>query len=564
MRRIVNRHRYKAILAAICLLLVGHFFLNGSNYFETGTKTMPGGKFGKHASKETIRSIKDYTFFFEGLEAYKPKSESIKGKYKTTKAPEVFAGETETLLDKKFLENVLDIPKDTIKELKALHKMYMNKHVEKLIKGGVSTFGNMLPTDGKWSSYRGSKGYVFVGGGQYSWLAYLTIKQLRAVGSILPVEVFIPNKEEYEQGFCDHIKRKYNAECNVFDGALINHLGEKFGVGGFQYKILALMASKFENVMYIDSDNFPTRNIDYIFDSQLYKEKQLILWPDAWARTTNPYFYDIAGIPVKEKKVRYSAIDNKIAQAQGLKEKKPLSSYKFGDSRFHDFEGTFPDPTSETGMLVINKSSHLKTLLICMYYNLFGPHYYYPLLTQGSAGEGDKETFIAAAHVAKEPWFQTRKEFQWVGYHGKQGFSSKALGHYDPIKSRITSDDLDLIFMHLSYPLFYPNWLVDNRELINEDNNHVRMYEAIYENVGYDFDLRVLQFFTQGMCPNYYDETTGKAIDDDRISKDEEFMGPFLSYVPGREQWCADVFIPHLRWLKETTKYPISISVQPR
>lgn len=269
MRRVVNRHRYKAILVAICLLLVGHFVLNQSSYLKSGTKTMPGGILSKHASKETIRSIKDYTFFFEGLESYKPKSESIKGKYKTNKAPEVFAGETETLLDKKFLENVLDLPQDTIQELKTLHRLYVDKHMKKLIKGGVSTFGNMLPSDGKWASYRGSKGYIFVGGGQYSWLAYLTIKQLRAVGSTLPVEVFIPNKEEYEQGFCDHIKRKYNAECNVFDGALITHLRETYGVGGFQYKILALMASKFENVMYIDSDNFPTRNIDYIFDLSL-------------------------------------------------------------------------------------------------------------------------------------------------------------------------------------------------------------------------------------------------------------------------------------------------------
>ncbi|KAK7679537.1 Golgi alpha-1,2- mannosyltransferase [Cerrena zonata] len=45
-----------------------------------------------------------------------------------------------------------------------------------------------------------------------------------------------------------------------------------------------------------------------------------------------------------------------------------------------------------------------------MYYNYYGPDYYYPLLSQGAAGEGDKETFIAAAHKLKLPYYQV-KEF---------------------------------------------------------------------------------------------------------------------------------------------------------
>ena len=101
----------------------------------------------------------------------------------------------------------------------------------------------------------------------------------------------------------------------------------------------------------------------------------------------------------------------------------------------------------------------------------------------------------------------------------------------------MTKDNLDVVFNHLSYPKYYPNWLVDNHDLIYEHlGEHIRMYSAINDNVGYDFDLRVLQFFTQGMCPNYYDPNTGKAIDGENIYKNKEYMGKYLHYVSFRRR----------------------------
>lgn len=246
-----------------------------------------------------------------------------------------------------------------------------------------------------------------------------------------------------------------------------------------------------------------------------------------------------------------------------------MSEYTFKDSWYHDFEGTLPDPTSETGMFMVNKSSHLKTLLLCLYYNVFGPQYYYPLLTQGSAGEGDKETFIAAAHVMKEPWYQCARQFKWTGYVSKvdNKFTSKALAHYDPVQAQDTTrQDVDIIFMHLSYPKFYPNWLADNHDLVYADTDeHIRMYSSINKNVGYDFDLRVMQFFTEGLCPNYYDSKTGKPIENiPHIDYTNDYMGNHLMYVKDEEQnnidRCNKVFIPHLKWLKETAEIPTVVS----
>ncbi|KAK6455602.1 mannosyltransferase putative-domain-containing protein [Scheffersomyces xylosifermentans] len=500
----------------------------------------------------------------EELENYAIDGGSLKAKYKTEKAKELFSTHDSFLFSKEYLENVLDISDKSFESLKASHEDYVEIQMNKLIDiYGLNTFGNILKTDSEWETYSGSSGYVLVGGGRYSWLSYLVIRQIRATGAKKPIELFLSNEEEYEKDFCEVVLPKYNARCNVFDTKLALDLKKRFNLGGYQYKMLALMSSKFENVLYLDSDNFPTRNMDYLFESDLFKKNGLILWPDAWARTTNPKYYDIAGIKVKENKLRYSAYDKKEAEKEGLQNVKPLSEYNFKNSWFHDFEGALPDPTSETGMLLINRTSHLRTLLLCLYYNVFGPDYYYPLLTQGSAGEGDKETFIAAATAMGEPYFQTLRQFKWTGYVSQvdNKFTSKALAHYDPIQSLNTEkEDIDIIFMHLSYPKYYPNWLVDNHDLVyKESGDHIRMYESINENVGYDFDLRVLQFFTQALCPNYYDEETKKPIDGQEGIDASEYMGSSLIYVKYEEEKnrkrCEEVFIPHLRWLKETTKF---------
>ncbi|KAL6453227.1 MNN2 Alpha-1 [Candida maltosa Xu316] len=592
----ISKQKIRVLLAIATLLLIYHFIvssnvtstdlqnaLNFSSSSESSPKEKPNvgnrpvsnnrfdnppdeviGKSNPQNAAETIPKngkITDYTIFFDKLENYAMKEPSIKKKYKTEHAKELFSNHDSFLFSKEYLENVLDIPDKTLEELKDSHHRYVSEHIPELLKE-VKTFGNLLPSDDEWDSYKGSSGYVLVGGGRFTWLSFLVIKQLRATGAKLPIELFIATESDYEPEFCDKVLPKYNARCNVFDSNLADNLKERFDLGGYQYKMLALLSSKFENVLYLDSDNFPTKNVDYLFESDLYKENNLLLWPDAWARTTNPKYYDIAEVIVKENKLTYSKYDEK--QAGGKDKLKPLSEYTFKDSWYHDFEGALPDPTSETGMFMVNKSSHLKTLLLCLYYNVFGPNYYYPLMTQGSAGEGDKETFIAAAHAMKEPWHQCAKQFQWTGYNSKteKKFVSKALAHYDPIQAQSGSNDqVDIIFMHLSYPKFYPNWLVDNHDLVYKDSDeHIRMYESVNKNVGYDFDLRVLEFFTEGICPNYYDSETGEPIDKtSKTTFKDDYMGPYLWYVKGEEEnninRCKDVFIPHLKWLRESSQF---------
>lgn len=574
-RRVLVRHRAKIVAVCFLVAIFTHvaYIRPHRAPLATAISHSPPGSVGSGGSGDTkatlLGTIRDYRVFFAGLEEYKINAPSIKGVYKDQKAPEVFSTADDVLLSKDLLENVLDIPEDTYNQLKSSHLRYVDEHINKLTENyGISTFGNVVPTDPEWGTYQGSKGYVLIGGGRFSWLSYINIRQLRSTGSTLPVELFIASDEEYEADFCEKVLPRLNARCNRFDPELIGELLLRFNLGGFQFKMLALLSSRFENVMYLDSDNLPVRNPDAVFESELYKENHMILWPDAWGRTTNPKYYEIAGIDVKPNKIRYSAYDRKQAEIAGESSVRPPSAYDFTNSHFHDFEGTLPNPSSEAGVFVINKTSHLKTLLLCLYYNVFGPDFYYPLFTQGSAGEGDKETFIAAAHAMKEPWFQTLKQFAWVGYFRKSkgGFDAKALGHYDPVQSVTGADkDIDFMFMHLSYPKYYYLWLSDNHELVDE-GEHVRMYESIYDNVGYDFDLRVLYHFTLGLCPNFYDDNGAAVAGPSLAAKNKDYMGPFLEYAASSEditKLCSELFIPHINWLLQTTKFPESIATFP-
>lgn len=500
-----------------------------------------------------------YATFLRGMENYAIDRPSIKGRYKKAKVHSSGNEQTEKLYTKEYLESILDIPPETYKRLAESHHGYVNKHIKDLLgRHNIATFGNLLKTSPQWKEYSGSKGYVLIGGDKYSWLAYLVVKQIRATGATFPIEVFIPSPEEYEEKFCDEALPKYNARCNLLDGSLRKQLRDKFKVGGYQYKMLAILTSQFENVMYLDSDLFPMRNVEYLFASKLYEDKGLFLWPDFWSRTTNPAFYEIAEHPVVQNKMRYSEYDRKQAQDNN-QELPKLLTYTFRTSNFHDFEGSLPNPTSEAGVLLVNKTSHKRTLLLALYYNIYGPDFYYPLLTQGGAGEGDKETFIAAATVMGEPYYQTPKPFQWLGYHSHDEgkFVSKALGHFDPLTPKEQGQDAHLLFMHCSYPKYYTDWFFSNHDLIAKDGKtHIRMYEGAYENLGYDADLRLQHLFVLGLCEDYYDKD---GISPEGLKKEQDWMANFLHYinmdVEINKQRCQEVYIPHLKWLKETTKY---------
>ncbi|KAK4034433.1 glycosyltransferase [Parachaetomium inaequale] len=214
----------------------------------------------------------------------------------------------------------------------------------------------------------------------------------RRAGSLLPIQIFLDSSSPWVDLVCAETMPRYNATCLSLGDAWagIDRLVPKFV--RFQWKVISIIASTFQNVLFLDADCLPVLNPDTIFDqgSEPFTSAGLITWPDFWTSTTSSLFYKVAGnldIP-------------------------PLTSR----------------PTSESGMLVFDKARHADTLLLAAYYNYNGPKHYYPLLSQHAAGEGDKETFLQAALVLEA--LRQQQVYQQPTAWMKPGVGVKK-GYYD-------------------------------------------------------------------------------------------------------------------------------------
>lgn len=397
----------------------------------------------------------------------------------------------------KYLRLFLDINKEDLSQLTRSHSFVTENLPESFPEGTFS--GN---------------GIVYVGGGKFNWLVLLSIKTLRYLGSELPVEVIIPQADEYELDLCGRVFPALGAKCILLPHILGKEVIENFKFSGYQYKALALLVSSFENVLLLDSDNVPAVKPDYLFDSEPYVSKGLICWPDFWKRATSPYFYDISGIKVLEKRVRFGYHNYGIYEAGIIND----GSESIDDIPLHDREGSIPDPTTESGQLLISKKKHAKTLLLALYYNLYGPSHYYPLFSQGSDGEGDKETFLAAAIVLGKPYYQVNKFLNAFGHFDEdRNFVGCGMGQYDPVEDHeILQHNLEvlngrlyqsyeeaqqngvslwkkeprIVFVHANFPKLNPMGLKNQGKLLNKKGERIRLYgEGMRKRVGYDFEL---------------------------------------------------------------------------
>ncbi len=375
-----------------------------------------------------------------------------------------FNDNTKIQFSKEYLSEFLQLNETELEKMKESHSSIVPK------------FENITTKD----IYKGD-GIVFVGGGRFNWMALMSVKSLRNIGSELPVEVMIPNQADYEADLCENVLPSLNAKCLYLPEILGNETYSMLKFGGYQYKSLALLVSSFKNVLLLDADNLAAYVPDVIFRSEPFKSKGMIVWPDFWKRSTSPDFYNITGIEVSS--------DERVLPGFTENDKKYLP--------LHHMKGSLLDPTSESGQFILNKETHLHDMFLALYYNSYGPKYYYPLLSQGVVGEGDKETFLAASVALQNTYFQVRRSVHAVGRFKKDGhFVGVAMGQFDPIQDHLnsiakTEDEKKgprMLFVHSNFPKLHPVQLREQGKLF-EGEERVRMFGPMKGLVGYDFEL---------------------------------------------------------------------------
>ncbi|RAK77950.1 alpha-mannosyltransferase [Aspergillus fijiensis CBS 313.89] len=272
----------------------------------------------------------------------------------------------------------------------------------------------------------GTRGVVSTAGGTYFPVFLSSLRMLRRLGSTLPVEVYMKDTDEYEKQICDDILPDLGARCLVLSDVV-----GKNAIEHYQLKIFAVLFSSFEEVIWMDADCFPLTKPEVLLDAEPFKSAGLVTWPDFWAMTASPLYYNISRQAMPPMSARAS---------------------------------------SEAGAFLVSKKTHQMTLLLAAYYNYYGPSHYFRLLSQGAPGEGDKETFVQAATAVGEPFYAVSERVQAVG-HAKPGggISGSAMVQTDPIADHaLTSAGQwrvqdpavapapPAFFIHANYPKFNP------------------------------------------------------------------------------------------------------------
>lgn len=243
-------------------------------------------------------------------------------------------------------------------------------------------------------------GIVTVAGGEFFGPSIVGLRMLRQTGSTLPAEVFLANWDEYEPEICENVYPSLNARCIVIsDYTTPENEAERVqgmpDISHFQLKALALLLSSFQQILYLDSDSITLVDPQSeLFSRPPYTHTGFVGWPDFWLGTEAAEFYAIAGMG--------------------------------------SFPLNLPQTSSETGQLLVDKGRHLRTLLLATYYNVWGPEYYYPLLSQGGMGQGDKNTFETAAIVLGVPYYRVITPVKSLGRHDAGKFKGSGMVQFHP------------------------------------------------------------------------------------------------------------------------------------
>ncbi|KAL8827761.1 MAG: hypothetical protein Q9191_002989 [Dirinaria sp. TL-2023a] len=349
--------------------------------------------------------------------------------------------------------DVLSMPDDDIAKMKAAH--------EKFLAGLHGKPAELIYTPG-------TRGLVTTAGGSYLPVFAVSLRMLRRTGTTLPMEVFLADQKEYESYICDHVFPKLNARCVVLSD-ILDAAPHAVSISHYQYKVFAMIFSSFEEVLFLDSDAFALHDSDQLFTSEPFTNHGLVTWPDYWASSASPMYYKIAGQPVPPLSIRQS---------------------------------------TESGELLLNKNTHTKSLLLATYYNYYGSHYY-TLFSQGAAGEGDKETFIAAAYALNETFYQVAEPVKAIGHATSKGWHGSAMVQYDPMEDyNLTQHDIwhnrdkdaggasppRPFFLHVNVPRLNPAKVFDHEEHttnIKGEPQHLWQGDTIHALFGGDVEKQV-------------------------------------------------------------------------
>lgn len=129
-------------------------------------------------------------------------------------------------------------------------------------------------------TYPTKRGIVIgAGGAKYFSCGFACFWTLRQLGCNLPVEFWILGEHEIDRNMLALAKAH---DIKVVDGLEVcrrKKLSPRI-LNGWELKPFSVLHSDFEEVMYLDADNIPAVNPEYLFDDPTYVKTGAMFWPD--------------------------------------------------------------------------------------------------------------------------------------------------------------------------------------------------------------------------------------------------------------------------------------------
>ncbi|MBI4326122.1 MAG: hypothetical protein HY674_12780 [Chloroflexi bacterium] len=135
-----------------------------------------------------------------------------------------------------------------------------------------------IPTIRGYPNRYAGRGIVICGGGlKYFTPAWVCINMLRKLGCTLPIQLWYLGAQEM-----DRKMKSLLAPLQVVcvDAFAVARRYPMRRLGGWELKPFAVLHCPFQEVLYLDADNVPVRNPEFLFDSPQFQETGAVFWPD--------------------------------------------------------------------------------------------------------------------------------------------------------------------------------------------------------------------------------------------------------------------------------------------
>ena len=355
-----------------------------------------------------------------------------------------------------------------------------------------------------------TNGIVIPAGGEKTIAAMGVVSILRELGSNSFIEVYIPPRFidsdlEKCEVLLEQADTKHKSKCVTIP--IDNKLNEFLFFEDNKIEMFtdrediddsyALLASSTKKTLLIKPNYLPVINPDYLFSFNKFEETGMVLWPRSQIRLTSPVFYELIGEqPNLQRRVSHGLND--------------ITNNKFfladADTPLSDLENSLPSKTVDSNILLVDKTKHLSTVLVALYYKVFADKWYKTLLEMKSIEETsiNHEAYTAALHITKNPYNMVTTLSSTIA-------KNVAEAVFDPVKSSETYDYASMRMGTMSnleiqmsseefYKKFYSSDVIDRKPVFLKSST-----QAVY-NPYLDFkNDKLNRYITDGDFKKYFD-----------------------------------------------------------